>query len=144
LRLENGVARAAKLPRPRAVSDVFPENLFPLAQEYAAVYAKRVADGLRQMRDRRVVIAGVVRNSIEVLPHTIERVERLGKFFADYRVVVYENDSIDGTGELLTAWAAGNERVTARCDRRGTPVSPKVRSKMRGETRSLPAAHAVN
>ncbi len=85
------------------------------------------------MRDRRVVIAGVVRNSIDVLPHTIERIEALGKLFADYRVVVYENDSADGTGELLTAWTAGNSRVSARCDRRGTPVNRKIRSKERGD-----------
>ena len=85
------------------------------------------------MRERRVVIASVVRNSIEVLPHTIERIEALGKLFADYRVVVYENDSDDGTSELLTAWMGGNERVHARCDVRGIPVSPKTRSGQRGD-----------
>jgi hypothetical protein len=115
------------------VPDEFPENLFPLAQDRAALYAKHVARGLARMRDRRVVIAGVVRNSIEVLPHTIERIESLAKLFGDYRVVFYENDSVDGTVELLTAWTSNNPRVTACCDLLGTPAGPKVRSKTRGD-----------
>jgi hypothetical protein len=115
------------------VADDFPENLFPISPERASLYAERVASGLRRMRESRVVIAGVVRNAVEVLPRTIERIKRLSKLFADYRIVVYENDSVDGTSELLTAWTGGEPRVSVRCDARGAPVSPKTRSKLRGD-----------
>ena len=85
------------------------------------------------MRDSRVIIAGVVRNAIDVLPRTIERVEQLAKLFGDCRVVVYENDSIDGTRELLTAWAAGTAQVSVRCDAARAPINPKTRCKLRGD-----------
>jgi hypothetical protein len=117
----------------RAVSCDFPEYAFPLAPQYAAHYAKRVARGRQRMRAARVVIAGLARNILDVLPDTIERIERLAAAFADYRVVVYENDSTDGTQELLTAWAAGVPQVTAISERLGAPLNPKTRSASRGD-----------
>jgi hypothetical protein len=115
------------------VSGEFPDNLFPISQEHSALYAERVARGRRRMRDSRVVIAGLVRNAIDVLPQTIERIERLAKLFGDCRIVVYENDSVDGTRELLTAWAAGTAQVSVRCDVRGAPINSKTRCKLRGD-----------
>jgi hypothetical protein len=111
----------------------FPEHIFPVPAEHAALYAERVMRGRERMRGSRVVIAGLVRNSIEVLPTMIERVERLAGTFADCRVVVYENDSADGTRELLAAWAAGATRVTAVSEVLDSPVNPKTRSIERGQ-----------
>jgi hypothetical protein len=73
----------------------FPEYAFPIAAEHAASYAERVERGRERMRSSRVVIAGLARNVIDVLPLTIVRIERLAAMFADCRVVVYENDSTD-------------------------------------------------
>ncbi len=115
------------------MSSEFPEYAFPVSQEHAALYAERVECGRQRMRSSRVVIAGIVRNAIDVLPLTIDRIERLAKLFADYRVVVYENDSVDGTQELLTAWAAGVPQVTVRSEVLGSPVSPSIRCELRGD-----------
>jgi glycosyltransferase involved in cell wall biosynthesis len=111
----------------------FPEYAFAVSEEHAALYRERVVRGRQRMRASRVVIAGLVRNAIDVLPATIERVERLCAAFADFRVVVYENDSIDGTRELLAAWAAGVSKVTAVSDVLSSPVNPKTRCNERGE-----------
>jgi hypothetical protein len=111
----------------------FPEYAFPLGEELAAQYAQRVARGRERMRGSRVVIAGLVRNAIDVLPHTIERISRLAKLFADFRVVVYENDSTDGTQELLHAWAAGVPQVTAISEVRFAPINPGSRCQHRGD-----------
>jgi glycosyltransferase involved in cell wall biosynthesis len=111
----------------------FPEYAFPIGDEFAARHALRVARGRERMRASRVVIAGLVRNAIEVLPHTIERIDRLAKLFADFRVVVYENDSSDGTPELLQAWAAGVRQVTAISEVRGAPVNPGSRCQHRAD-----------
>ena len=32
--------------------------------------------------------------------------------FCDYRVILVENDSLDGTREVLLAWSASDSRVT--------------------------------
>jgi hypothetical protein len=42
---------------------------------------------------------------------TVARIERLGKMFEDYRVVIYENDSTDGTDIVLKEWESQNYKV---------------------------------
>ena len=79
------------------------------------------------MRDRRAVICGLARDIGEILPKTIARTERLGTMFRDYRVVFYENDSRDGTREILLDWQKKNRRVTVLSEERGDPVNPSAR-----------------
>lgn len=102
----------------------FPESRFPAAPDRRAEYRDRVRRGRSVMRDRRVVICGLARDLAEMLPTTIARVERLGRMFADYRVVVYENDSADSTLRLLADWHKANRRVSILSERRRDPVNP--------------------
>lgn len=95
-----------------------------MAPDHAAEYPRICQRGYSRMRKRRVVIAGLCRDVERILPATIRRIERLGGLFADYRVVVYENDSRDGTKALLRRWAVGNSRVTAVTENVGDPVNP--------------------
>ena len=111
----------------------FPDNAFPVPSQYAHDYARRVESGFGRMRNRRVVIAGLVRNAIDVLPATIERIEQLGKHFADYWVVVGENDSDDGTTEMLQTWAESNCRVVLLSETLGDAVNEKTRCPQRGD-----------
>ncbi|HEY4232030.1 MAG TPA: hypothetical protein VGM76_01260 [Lacipirellulaceae bacterium] len=111
----------------------FPEYAFPLAPEFAALYAERFERGRERMRKSRVIFAGLVRNAIDVLPLTIERIERLANGFADHRIVVYENDSTDGTQELLTAWAAAMPKVSVVSESLGAPLNPNTRSSSRAD-----------
>ena len=92
-----------KLNRP--AEDSFEEDTLSVASAHRATYERRVADGMRRMEQRRVVIAGLARNLAKILPQTIKRIESLGERFADYRVVIYENDSTDRTLEILKSWA---------------------------------------
>ncbi|PKN76230.1 MAG: hypothetical protein CVU52_05625 [Deltaproteobacteria bacterium HGW-Deltaproteobacteria-10] len=87
----------------------FPEDRFP-AQNQAA-FQKNVAAGYEYMRGVKVVICGLTRDDAPILPLTIARVEKTGGFFRDYRVIVYENDSQDGTLDILKRWEAANPRV---------------------------------
>lgn len=105
----------------------FPEASFPPAREGSAIYWQRVEAGRRRMRASSCAIVGLARNIAGVLPATIQRVERLGALFGDYRVFVYENDSSDHTAELLTAWAGGNGRVQVVCEQKNEPVYPPLR-----------------
>jgi hypothetical protein len=115
------------------VNHDFPEYAFPLAPEFAALYAERFERGRERMRKSRVIFAGLVRNAIDVLPLTIERIERLANGFADHRIVVYENDSTDGTQELLTAWAAAMPKVSVVSESLGAPLNPNTRSSSRAD-----------
>ena len=69
----------------------------------------------------RIVITGLAKDIYSRLKINLERAVYLGQHFKDYRVVVYENDSTDGTAELLDMMCVVNginvERVP--CESRG-------------------------
>lgn len=111
----------------------FPEADFPVAPEFHAEYRQRVASGRQRMSATTAVIGGLARDVAGVLPLTIARIEQIGAMFADYRVVIYENDSRDDTPQLLTDWAARNSRVHVTIERRGDLVNPNTRCLKRAE-----------
>lgn len=53
-----------------------------------------------------VIVCGIVRNAAGGLKRNIPAINEICSRFKDFRVVVFENDSIDGTKEILKAWAA--------------------------------------
>jgi len=114
------------------ISAEFPEELFPPRPELAPQFQKQVADGYQAMRERRVVICGVARDVAKVLPYTIARIERLGRLFSDYRVVIYENDSQDDTLGLLQQWSVRNWRTAVLNETRHDPQNFPVRCPCRG------------
>jgi hypothetical protein len=60
------------------------------------------------MRRSTVMICGLARDLGAIAPLTAKRIEQIGTRFRDYGVVLVENDSIDGTQQYLTSWAAVN------------------------------------
>ena len=51
-----------------------------------------------------VIICGIVRNAADGLKRNIPAVDQICSRFKDYRVVIFENDSTDGTKEILRDW----------------------------------------
>ena len=68
------------------------------------------------LKDQTIVIGLLARDCKESLLRNIPRVEAVGAAFGDYHVVVYENDSRDGTAEALQQWARNNPHVIAICE----------------------------
>lgn len=62
--------------------------------------------------EERVIICGTGKNIAPCLPNMRKKIELLGNFFKDYRVIIYENNSTDGTQALLNKWARENPKVT--------------------------------
>jgi hypothetical protein len=106
-----------------SASAAFDESQFMPWPAFRDEYYASVARGYDRMRRLRVVIGGLARDIEHVLPQTIARVERLGQFFDDYRVVVYENDSHDQTLAMLTRWREWNSRVLVVSEQRNDPVN---------------------
>ncbi len=67
--------------------------------------------------DQKVIICGVAKDVAKALPNMIQMIEEMGGLFADYRVIVYENDSKDGSPELLAEWAKDNSKVFVRSEK---------------------------
>lgn len=78
-----------------------------------------------ETQSRRVVFAGVVRDAESNLrEHMIANIERTGSLFRDYAVVIYENDSKDGTVRVLKEWEDLNPRVRVISQRVDRDVAP--------------------
>lgn len=58
-----------------------------------------------------VIICGICRNIESAVNNTIENIEKLGKSFKDYGVIIYENNSQDQTVIKLLEWAQKNKKV---------------------------------
>jgi hypothetical protein len=111
----------------------FPEDAFPPAPELAAAYHQSCRRGYAAMGGMRVAITGLARNIGDVLPLTIARIERLASRFANYRVILYENDSTDATKPLLRRWASSNPRVMVTMEDCHDPANPTTRCLARAE-----------
>jgi len=98
-----------------------------LDAELQSEYVRRVKRGYATLAGSRIAIVGLVRNLAATLPATVARIEQLGSLAADYRVVVFENDSADASASILRRWAARNGRVTALLETFQDPVNPATR-----------------
>jgi len=106
---------------------------FPCPGDLESGYQERVAAGRRRMKDSSAVVAALARDVHDTLPDICTRIERLGAMFADYRVVLFENDSSDGTLGYLWAWQQENPAVTILTDQLGTARWPQVADPARGD-----------
>ena len=70
-----------------------------------------LAEGQKEMSKHKVVIVGITRDNIKDIPIMIKHIEYIGSLFADYRVILFENDSIDGTKKALDEWKTMSSKV---------------------------------
>lgn len=59
---------------------------------------------MKQPSEATLLLCGIVRNAARGLRHNIPAVNEICRRFKDYMVVIFENDSIDGTKKLLNEW----------------------------------------
>lgn len=79
----------------------FPEDLFLVDSQYTTDYYSRVIYGFETMKKSSLTIGILARDLENILPFSLARLHFLGSLFASYKIVAYENDSIDGTKEIL-------------------------------------------
>lgn len=60
----------------------------------------------------RIAFCGIVRDCARNLSKNLRLIERIGEEFADYHIVLVENDSKDGTKDVLRAFAKENSRLS--------------------------------
>ena len=57
-----------------------------------------------ELKEKSLIVCGIVRNAERGLRKNIPVIQQLCSLFADYRVVMFENDSKDATKHLLSEW----------------------------------------
>jgi hypothetical protein len=89
----------------------FPEHLFPCDQATSDTYLNQIQRGRELMSKSTVVFCGLCRDVRLFLPRTAAQIEKLGSMFREYRIVLYENDSVDATRDFLADWQSLNPRL---------------------------------
>jgi glycosyltransferase involved in cell wall biosynthesis len=69
------------------------------------------AEGEKLISRYTVVVCSLVRNVSDRFSEIVRRAEKVAEMFADYRIVMVENDSTDGTRKLLKEWRKRNSKV---------------------------------
>ena len=87
----------------------FPESLFP--SQDPVENASRLLKGLRVTSNKSVVIAGLCRNIRNRVHQSIARLNKTASLFGECSFVIYENDSDDGTSEILKDYALKDSRI---------------------------------
>ena len=103
----------------------FPEDLF--AAENHTEYLRRVSSGASVASTKNVIITGLCRNIINVLDHTVARLRATAKLFNDHRILIYENDSTDGTSQALKKHFENDTKTTLAQETTGVPMFGKTR-----------------
>lgn len=76
------------------------------------------------MVNKSIVIGILARDCESALKKNIGKVESLGRHFLSYKVVIFENDSKDGTKKILQKWAGDNENIVLISENNGTVTIP--------------------
>lgn len=77
-----------------------------------------------EVYDKVIAIAALARNCAVQLPGNIERIEKLRNFFSRSYVIIVENDSTDGTKEILESWQEKSHNVQVISNDYGTKTIP--------------------
>lgn len=110
-----GTSTSYDLSHPRLYTEIFidlKDLTLPIAnKDMSAFYRLQVEPGKKRAASSRVVFGALARDVVSTLDGMKKKIEGLGDLFQDYRVVIFENDSKDGTRDLLHAWSRDNHRV---------------------------------
>lgn len=102
---------------PQYYSENFPEHLFSCRSGKEREYKNLVTMGYEKMRSSRIVICGLARDLGTHVVSITKRIDQTGKLFKDYKVLIFENDSSDGTRQALQQWQETNSHVhLIECD----------------------------
>ena len=87
----------------------FPESLFPCKD--ASENSRRLVKGLKYTRNKSVVVVGLCRNIRSNIHQLMARLDKTSSLFKNCNFVIYENDSDDGTSEILREYDSQDSRI---------------------------------
>lgn len=102
-----------------------PEDFWPVEEPYQEQYAKMVSQGRQVASGLDACIVSIARNAMPHLENTLELVKETQAGFRSCRFFCYENDSTDGTDEVIrrfsreNSWAESQHETLGVLDQRG-------------------------
>lgn len=90
----------------------YQRSVFNLPESKLSLEAQELINlGRVKASQKKIVIAGLARNIRKRLEFNIPILEQIGSKFQDYQIVIFENDSTDGTRDLIKSWSSQNKHV---------------------------------
>lgn len=86
----------------------FPEDLFPPLKHKQSIYKYKVQQGLNIAKSKNILFCGIGRDIGNFLELNILRLQKTGSCFNQYKIIIYENDSIDNTKNILEKYKSDN------------------------------------
>jgi len=117
-----------------------PKHVFPVVRAKEIEHEYLTNKGFEIAKTKRIVICGLLRDAANKIREIRKKIESVGKLFADYRVIIVENDSSDNTRQKLLQWTRHNPKVTILgCGVNATRCSlPKSKKKTEGHLVDAP------
>lgn len=82
----------------------FPEYIFNQGIKNESLYRYKIKQGQEIAKNKSIIFCGICRNVENTIKLNIERILRTSKYFKDYFVFFYENDSSDFTNYVLESY----------------------------------------
>lgn len=98
-----------------------PEDFWVVEDAYRPQYQKYIALGEAQAVQAKVCFLAIARNAMPYIENTLHLVDECSQKFAGRRFYVFENDSEDGTNDVLDSFSATRQWVTVEHDTLGRP-----------------------
>lgn len=84
---------------------ITPELMWPVDPEYVEEYSAMVRSGEQVAKETDVTIVAICRNSLPALANTLPLIALTGSLFRSCSCYIFENDSDDGSGQVLDKFA---------------------------------------
>lgn len=86
-------------------------EMLPMHEEFKEQFKLYIADGAFTLQQSKIVVSILARNVSKILEKNLNDLIRLLEEAKDYRIIIYENDSVDDTVEILNNFASKNEKI---------------------------------
>ena len=70
-----------------------------------------IAAGKKKLASSTIIVCGIVRDCAYNLKRNISTINKFCELAKDYHIVIYENDSVDGTKDILLQWQKEQKNV---------------------------------
>lgn len=100
-----------ELRHPIIFEDFIDKHQMPVPFENQQEFEKDVQRGQQNIRHKKLVIGCLARNINDNFKSMKNKLEIIGSKFQDYKIVIFENDSEDGSRQLFHDWSSINQKV---------------------------------
>lgn len=86
------------------------ESSFPPVRNITD-YWNKIYSGYEKMQKCKIVFGGLCMNIAPQIQHLKRIIGEISGKFADFRLIIFENDSTDGTRNLINEWCLSDSRI---------------------------------